>query len=83
MPENGVAPERVSVPVCAPVARVSVAVVFALLFKATVPPTLTEPEPRAKEALIVLRAVSCEPVTVRPPEIDIVETVDVKAAVTL
>lgn len=53
---NGVAPERVSVPVCGAFVMLSVAIEAARLYvvAATVPPTLTEPEFKLKTALFNL-----------------------------
>ena len=82
VPENGVAPERVSVPVPAPVFRVRVAVAPpALGVKVTVPPTLTEPELKANVALLFLLPLI--PATLRPPEMDKLEIVEVKIVVSL
>ena len=83
VPENGVAPESVRVPVWAPVAKLRVAVAPpAVVVNATVPPTLTEPEPRLNTALFNLDELDPSlPVIARLPVIDKVEIVEVSVVV--
>ena len=66
--ENGVEPGSVSVPVCAPVAKVSVAVAPEAAFKTTLPATLIEPEANANVAWLMGAPFFCA-CAVRLPEI--------------
>jgi hypothetical protein len=76
--ENGVAPESVKVPACAPVAKVTVAVAVLSAFKIAVPPTLTEPESREKVALLTILPLGRWLRAVKLPEIDKAEIVEVR-----
>lgn len=83
VPENGVAPESVRVPVWAPVAKLKVAVAPpAVVVNATALPTLTEPEPRLNTALFNLDELEPSlPVIAKLPVIDKVEIVEVSVVV--
>ena len=76
--EKGVAPESVRVPVCAPVAKVTVAVAVVSAFRTTLPPTLTEPEPRANVALLTMLPPGRRLRAVKLPEIVKVEIVEAR-----
>ena len=78
--ENGVAPESVSVPVCAPVANVRVAMEPASAFKTTLPATLTEPEAKANVAWLIGAPFFCA-LAVRLPDIAKIEMVEVRVLV--
>ena len=73
---NGVAPESVSVPVCAPFSNVSSTTEPAGSFKTTLPPTLTEPDSKRNLGLLSKKP-SSTPVSERSPESARVEIVEV------
>src|SRR5438309_10414463 len=79
---NGVNPDNVNVPVCAPVPNVRVETPpLESLFCTTLPPTLTDPELKAKVASFSLLALACRPVIDKLPVTDRFEIVEVRVVV--